>query len=379
MAAKKHFYMKFFTKDFKNDRKLNDCSAEANGVYIHLMCMLFDCKEKGKYLMQSECLSQFADILPRQNTQQSNQQIYQYIAEISRCITERLAKHLPFTIKEIERSIIELLQQDVLYIEGLFLCQKRMINDNKVSNSRSENGRKGAEATNKKKKDAEELAEILLRQNNQQKPNYNYNYKEGIDNEGGIGNTKGVQGGEKLGGEEEKEEVDFYAGNWHLETNVKDCIYYYLHDDDFYDDRMRGFELFKRQYVEFSDEQIWGYLNTWAEMFNDAKAGQYPNRCMRGADSWVQHFHNWLTQKNLNKSPQDAKEKFKTIKQKKEAFTESLQPHLKKYGAEMLNEFFRYWAEPAQNGIYLRWELEKSWDVAMRLSTWHHRNLKSKN
>ena len=40
------------------------------------------------------------------------------------------------------------------------------------------------------------------------------------------------------------------------------------------------------------------------------------------------------------------------------------------YPLEMLNEFITYWTEPNKSRTKLRYELEKTWDMARRLNTW---------
>lgn len=44
------------------------------------------------------------------------------------------------------------------------------------------------------------------------------------------------------------------------------------------------------------------------------------------------------------------------------------------YGEKMLSEFCRYWNEPNKKGK-CRWELEKTWSLKSRLSTWFSRSI----
>jgi len=193
-------------------------------VYIHLICLLFNSPTKGKHLLKSESLKKFVDILPRQNIQQTNQQTSQQLFLIAESVAEDLTKHLPFYEREIKPGLHELLVNNILYLEGEYLCQKRMIKDVQTSASRSNNGKKGAAATNKKKKEkpdsessapppAEVFDEILPQQNNQQKeqqkPNYNYNYNyNSIEESIGVSNSTGGGMGEtEFGGKGEEMEV----------------------------------------------------------------------------------------------------------------------------------------------------------------------------
>lgn len=68
----------------------------------------------------------------------------------------------------------------------------------------------------------------------------------------------------------------------------------------------------------------------------------------------------------------------KIIKEKKDAFTETLRPFLSIYDKKMLNEFYAYWTEPSiRNKTVVKWELEVTWDVKRRLNTWYN-NSKNK-
>jgi hypothetical protein len=58
------------------------------------------------------------------------------------------------------------------------------------------------------------------------------------------------------------------------------------------------------------------------------------------------------------------------IELRKTSFASTLEPFLKIYGRDMLNEFFKYWTEPNKSKSKFRAELEKTWDVERRLETW---------
>lgn len=66
--------------------------------------------------------------------------------------------------------------------------------------------------------------------------------------------------------------------------------------------------------------------------------------------------------------------KDEVITQKQNAFAETLKPYLSLYGKDMLNNFFLYWTEPTKSGNKLRFDLQKTWDVARRLRTWNNNN-----
>lgn len=63
----------------------------------------------------------------------------------------------------------------------------------------------------------------------------------------------------------------------------------------------------------------------------------------------------------------------KGIEDRRREFAESLRPHLLKYGADMLNKFYRYWG--ANDGIKIKFETQNTWNLEQRLTTWHRNDL----
>ena len=63
----------------------------------------------------------------------------------------------------------------------------------------------------------------------------------------------------------------------------------------------------------------------------------------------------------------------KGIEDRRKEFAESLRPHLLKYGADMLNKFYRYWG--ANDGLKIKFETQKSWNLEQRLTTWYNNDL----
>lgn len=68
-----------------------------------------------------------------------------------------------------------------------------------------------------------------------------------------------------------------------------------------------------------------------------------------------------------NNKKKEIKEKYDDRKLK---FSSTLSPFLETYGKEFLNEFYAYWTEPNKSKTKFRQELEKTWDLERRLSTW---------
>jgi hypothetical protein len=55
------------------------------------------------------------------------------------------------------------------------------------------------------------------------------------------------------------------------------------------------------------------------------------------------------------------------------SFKESLKPYKSLYGVDMLKSFFDYWTEPNKSNTKMRFELEKTWSIDLRLKTWAKR------
>lgn len=64
------------------------------------------------------------------------------------------------------------------------------------------------------------------------------------------------------------------------------------------------------------------------------------------------------------------------ITRRREKFYQSLVPYVQKYGREMVRDFYDYWTEPNKSNSKMRFELERTWDLSRRLSTWERRDSK---
>lgn len=63
---------------------------------------------------------------------------------------------------------------------------------------------------------------------------------------------------------------------------------------------------------------------------------------------------------------------------RKNKFRDSILPFVSKYGKDICNEFFAYWTEPNKSKTKMKFELQKTWDVNLRLAKWSANNF-SKN
>lgn len=170
MALRDQPYLPLFVQDFLTDEKLAECSAESTGVYIRLMCIMHKSKEYGKILL-------------RQKEQQSEQPVKNF--------AEKLSMHMPYKVPVIERALDELLENEVLYIDGNALCQKRMIHDAELSEKRSVSGKKGAESSNQrfKKKDGFAAAKQTANKTAKTTANAEYEIEDEDENEIEVNNS----------------------------------------------------------------------------------------------------------------------------------------------------------------------------------------------
>ena len=116
MAQRNLRYLKLYVQDFMSDEKLNECSAEATGVYIRLMCIMHKNEEYGVVRLKAK-----------------DKHSGRPVADLAR----KLARQMPYDAKTIERSLAELLEEGVLHLDGDVLYQKRMVHDGKVSAARA--------------------------------------------------------------------------------------------------------------------------------------------------------------------------------------------------------------------------------------------------
>ena len=134
MSLRNQPYIPLYVQDFMTDERLNECSAAANGVYIRLMCLMHKSEEYGTILL-------------KQKDKQNESNIQNFAC--------KLVKNMPFTVEEIFNGLTELVEENVVQIEGDKLLQKRMIKDNYISEIRASAGSKGAKKKQKEKQISE--------------------------------------------------------------------------------------------------------------------------------------------------------------------------------------------------------------------------------
>src|SRR5690606_23306450 len=131
-----------------------------------LLCFLHKSEEYGCFSL-------------KQKYKQSDKQVENFASA--------LVRPLALSFAEIRDSLIELLSEQVLFFEGEKLCQKRMIKDAKLSESRAKSGRRGGKQTAKKLKNfAKDFAKPKTVANTEYEIENENEYKSVI-RKGGLG------------------------------------------------------------------------------------------------------------------------------------------------------------------------------------------------
>lgn len=100
----------------------------------------------------------------------------------------------------------------------------------------------------------------------------------------------------------------------------------------------------------------------WREIIKDTLSSNWDS-----VESLVEHFDSLYTVSKKGESIE--------VRQKK--FAESLAPFKDKYAREMLKDFYDYWRETTPSGKKMRFELQKTWSIELRLATWSRNNIKN--
>lgn len=126
MALRDQPYLPLYVMDFLSDEKLANCSAESTGVYIRLMCVMHKMEDYGAITL-------------KQKFKQNESNVKNFAS--------MLVRQMPYDSSVIERSLEELLDEQVLTLEGDRLFQKRMVRDGELSRKRAEAGYRGGKSS----------------------------------------------------------------------------------------------------------------------------------------------------------------------------------------------------------------------------------------
>ena len=125
MALRDQPYLPLYVQDYLTDEKLNECSAETQGIYIKIMCLLHK-------------QNIYGSILLKQKHNKTPNNIENFAIQLD--------NHLPFTKDKIQEALTELIDENVMQLKGDILSQKRMVRDGEISLARSKAGKKGMDS-----------------------------------------------------------------------------------------------------------------------------------------------------------------------------------------------------------------------------------------
>lgn len=128
MALTDQPYLPLYVDDWMNNSKLKLCSPGAHGLMISIMCLMHKSETYGIILL-------------KQKFKQTDKQEFNFASQI--------AKLSSFDLLEIEKLFYELLDENVLKIEGDNLICKRMVKDANISKKRALSGKTGGKTTQK--------------------------------------------------------------------------------------------------------------------------------------------------------------------------------------------------------------------------------------
>ena len=168
MALRDQPYIPLYVQDFMTDEKLSECSAESTGVYIRVMCIMHKSREYGTVLL-------------KQKDEQNPSKIKNFAVKLHRL--------MPYSVEVIERSLTELVDEEVLTIEGDVLMQRRMVRDGNISLIRANAGSKGGKtAQGKSVAGSFAKAKSKAKPKAKEQANTEYEYEDEIEDE--IVNSK---------------------------------------------------------------------------------------------------------------------------------------------------------------------------------------------
>ena len=81
--------------------------------------------------------------------------------------------------------------------------------------------------------------------------------------------------------------------------------------------------------------------------------------------------------KPLNKTKQTKQTKLNNIDKRAEKFKEQVFEFSNQYHSDLLNNFYDYWSEPNKSNTKMKFELQQTFDIKRRLSTWDRNNFNS--
>lgn len=131
--------------------------------------------------------------------------------------------------------------------------------------------------------------------------------------------------------------------------------------------------------IGFLNEQLDGFKNTSRQNSQNAKDGWEKRRKNKTSIEKNATASNPQSETHAIREEKiriDKKKEENNIDDRKLKFALTLEPFLEKYGRPLLKEFYEYWTEPNKSGTKFKQEMEKTWSLERRLTTWDNNDRK---
>jgi hypothetical protein len=112
------------------------------------------------------------------------------------------------------------------------------------------------------------------------------------------------------------------------------------------------------------------YLKTCGKNAENGKLGGRPKKTQNNPNKANGFSNNPTKAKKADTDSDTDTDKEIKIEERKQKFALMLKPFVEKYGREFIKDFYLYWSEETQDHKHLKYELEKTWSLERRLSTW---------
>jgi hypothetical protein len=164
---------------------------------------------------------------------------------------------------------------------------------------------------------------------------------------------------------------DLYNNANALPTDYEGIAYELRTDCEVVKSIIKDFDLFVFNGEMFGSLSIQSRLDKRAEKSQKAReSAKYRwEKEYENANALQTHSEGNAIKERKGKEIKGKETKIK-IDERKLKFASTLEPFLAVYGKEMLNDFYKYWTEPNKTLTKFRQEMEKTWDVELRLKKW---------
>ena len=124
--------------------------------------------------------------------------------------------------------------------------------------------------------------------------------------------------------------------------------------------------------IDFLNEQLLEFEDTSKTNSENAKKGWEKRRLSKTSSDRNATALNPQSESYAIREEKRKEEKIKEndIESRKLKFASTLEPFVLKYGRDSIKAFYLYWTEPNKSNTKFKQELEKTWSLERRLTTW---------